>query len=194
MTPQTGKHSKGKTIVLIVGVILIALVKVFGPRIYRAYQLIEACPHFISDPQKAAESCDVVIKASAQKSQKEREDLDMAHAVIWQHIARMHTGQDDRQEFESNSQSYLSDKWPGPVLAFYLGKITMDEMMAKAEARDPKDSSDQKCEAIYYAGEAYLQKGMKDEAIKNFQLASTTCPSDFVEKINADVELAALKP
>jgi len=112
--------------------------------------------------------------------------------VLWLHIANLHVGQDDHVEFDNNTAKFTDGKWPVPVMTFYQGKFSVEELYQKALTGDAKAQHDQTCEANFYAGEFYLSKNMKPEAIKSFQTANSTCPVAFTEHAAARAELKNL--
>ena len=112
--------------------------------------------------------------------------------VMWLHLARVRAGQDDRQEFENNSNSLLSGKWPAPLVALYRDKGTVEDVFAKAKIGEASDQVDQLCGANFYTAEWYLTKNMGAKAKHLFQVAKDTCPKVDPEGMFARSELAAL--
>jgi len=112
--------------------------------------------------------------------------------VIWLHLARIRSGQDDNQELEHNSSMVLADKWPAPIINLYRGKATLEEVLAKAKIGNDYMKADQACDANFYVAEFYLQRGMKDEARYLFQAAAKTCHKGNVELGFAGNELKTM--
>jgi lipoprotein NlpI len=54
--------------------------------------------------------------------------------------------------------------------------------------------TDQRCEAQFYAGEWYLLKGNRTEAVPLLRQAEASCPKGFVEYTGAVAELRRLNP
>jgi lipoprotein NlpI len=120
--------------------------------------------------------------------------LDAAHAysVIWLHLAQGSMDADDDAELKRNAASVDYGKWPGAVVALYLGQTTPEEVRAAAERGDPKTQKDQRCEAAFYLGEYELLRKNSAAAKKFLQEAVDTCPRTFVEYIGAVTQLTRL--
>lgn len=114
------------------------------------------------------------------------------YKVLWLHLARVRSGENDSQEFERNSTSLLTGKWPAVVIALYRGKTTVEAVM-KSVTLNSTTQPDQTCEANFYIGELYLQASMKDDAKRFFQTADIACPRNFTEQTAAHVELKAMR-
>ncbi len=80
-------------------------------------------------------------------------------------------------------------EWPVPVVEFYLGQRSMDDMFKAAAG-----SRGNECEARFYAGEWHLLRGARAEAISALRSAVEECPKDFTESGAAAAELNRLKP
>lgn len=111
-------------------------------------------------------------------------------SVIWLHLARIATNQDDQKEFEQNGLPLLGGKWPAPILALYLDKTSIEDVRTQARIGDKDTQLDQNCDVNFYVGKLYLQKNMKKEAKSLFQAAEKGCPVNSVEKNMARIELA----
>lgn len=85
-----------------------------------------------------------------------------------------------------------SDTWPGPVAALFMGKTTPEVVMAKAKHADPGTQRDRVCEANFYIAQWQLIRGERDAALANLRNAQAQCPSEFVERTAANVELKRL--
>ena len=79
------------------------------------------------------------------------------------------------------------DAWIAPVIRFYAGEITEEEVLKGAEAEDPKLDNEQKCEAYYYLGMAHLlgvPDGVEPDttvAMKYFEDCVSTGVEVFIE-------------
>ena len=141
---------------------------------------------------------------------------DGIHLMIWSHIARVRTGQDDSKEFAAHLdmlkaplQRELIDKastdntalaaeqralssWPAAIYALFLGKSTPEAIRSAAEA-DPALRSKRSCEANFYLAEYRLEQNAPDDARRLLQLAADGCPPEQEESRLAKWELKRLK-
>jgi lipoprotein NlpI len=113
------------------------------------------------------------------------------YAVVWLHLARMRAGQDDATEFTANAARVDSVSWPRPVIAFFQGKLTADQLVAGTAAEaDPRLRNDQRCGAEFFAGQAAMWKQQSSEARKRFETVVSTCSKRFTEHAVAVAELS----
>jgi hypothetical protein len=82
---------------------------------------------------------------------------DDAYGMLWHFLARARMGQDGTAELSANAARLKTKDWVYPVIDFYLGRRSLDDMRAAAIR------SDQKCKAAFYAGEWHLLRGDKAE-------------------------------
>ena len=101
-------------------------------------------------------------------------------------------GQDDHAEFAGNAERLQADKWPAPVVAFYLGRIDVGALRAVAAEGDEKTQRLQACHADFYLGVYALEKGPADEARKLLQAAADGCPASAPEAGFAKSELGRI--
>lgn len=111
---------------------------------------------------------------------------------LWLYLVETRVGQRGHASLESRAQRLDLGKWPGAVVAFYLGKIDEKAMYAAAENPEPKKNTEQICEANFYAAEAKLLKGATEEAIPLLRAAEKECPPTFYEAHGARAELKRL--
>ena len=113
-----------------------------------------------------------------------------SYAVVWLHVAKMRQGQDDAAEFATNSARVHSTDWPRPVISFFEGKLTADQLVAQtASVADARLRDDQRCGAEFFAGQAALWKKQLVEARKRFETMTTTCSKQFIEHAAAMADL-----
>jgi lipoprotein NlpI len=116
------------------------------------------------------------------------------YAVVWLHVAKMRQGLDDTAEFRANSARIDSTYWPRPVISFFEGKLTADQLVAQtASVTDPKLRDDQRCGAEFFAGQAAIWKKQLAEARRRLTTMSTTCSKRFVENAAAVADLRRLE-
>ncbi|HLJ63220.1 MAG TPA: lysozyme inhibitor LprI family protein [Stellaceae bacterium] len=87
-------------------------------------------------------------------------DPTASYAVLWLYLAKSRAHDTSGDSFASTA-AYLDLKtWPGPVVSFYLGKATADDVTA-AVAKDSEDRQKMdSCEAAFYVGEFALAQAL----------------------------------
>jgi lipoprotein NlpI len=116
------------------------------------------------------------------------------YAVVWLHVAKMRQGKDDAAEFAINSARVDSAYWPRPVISFFRGSLTANQLVEQTSAvQDPKLRSDQRCGAEFFAGQAAMWKKNLAEARKRFETVTTTCSKRFVEHAAAAADLDRIR-
>ena len=114
-----------------------------------------------------------------------RDDME---ATLRLFLARSRMGQDGASELSAIAARLKTKDWPYPVIDFYLGRRSLEDM--RAAALDPED----KCEAAFYAGEWWLVRGDKSAAKRELESAARTCTKTWVEYVGAVAELKRLPP
>ena len=110
-----------------------------------------------------------------------------AHGALWLDIIAQ----------RNNVASRLSDvvaqldmtAWPAPVIRMFLGQMTPAAVLAAADDTDPVVKNDQLCDANFYSAEFALRSDAKDEAVRLFRLAVSSCPHGLDEWDAAKGEL-----
>lgn len=115
-----------------------------------------------------------------------------SYAVVWLHAASMRAGLDDAGELAANAARVDSATWPGPVLAFFAGRLTADQLVAWADKAEPKLRSDQHCGSEFFAGQVAMWKKQAAEARKRFEETRATCSKRYTEHAAATADLARL--
>jgi lipoprotein NlpI len=131
--------------------------------------------------------------ASADYQQSLNLNPSQPYAVLWLHLARKHLGEDDGEDLVQRAAKLDSTQWPGPVLKFYLGQMTADELIASASSPDSEKDKGQHCEATFYVAEHALLQHDHVRAMAGFQTARDICPKNYVEYAGAVVELKGLE-
>jgi rhomboid protease GluP len=116
-----------------------------------------------------------------------------AYVVIWLYLARMRIGTSAQDDFAQQAKALPADKWPMPVINFYLGNLKAAELTAAAANADPKTQSNQQCEASFYLGEWFLLHKDVEQAKKLLLNAQASCPKDFFEYQGSVAELKRLQ-
>jgi lipoprotein NlpI len=108
------------------------------------------------------------------------------YPLLWRYLARARAGGDGTAELAAAGQ--LNGKaWPYPVVEFYLGKRSADDMEAAATG------AEERCEAQFYLGEWRLVRGDRAKAKAALEAAKATCPASFYEYDGAVAELARIE-
>ena len=115
-----------------------------------------------------------------------------AYSVLWLYLARLHQGKDDITALRDQSRTFNPAVFPGPVIRFYLGEITVNDVMAAVQKGTPQQQREQLCEASFYLGEEALMRGNRDEAVRLFRQAMSTNLTYFYEYQGAAVEMQRL--
>lgn len=103
------------------------------------------------------------------------------YAIIWAHIARVHKGEDDREEFTEAAKNVTRNEWPFAVLGLYLGTEKTESVKAAALQGVPSEKIKRDCEAMFFTGEFALHNGERDQARETLrQLISTCGPEEIV--------------
>ncbi|CCE03493.1 exported hypothetical protein [Bradyrhizobium sp. STM 3809] len=112
------------------------------------------------------------------------------YTQLWLDVARRRSAQPSRLA-EAAKQFNLSD-WPGPIIRFYLGEITAEDLLAKAEDSNPSKRAGQVCAANYFVGELALASKDDAGAAKHLAEAVRMCPDGFAGLPLARAELRSL--
>ena len=119
-------------------------------------------------------------------------DPSRAYRVLGLYLAKARAGDLDRKDLARNAARLDLTRWPGPVVALFLGQITPQAMIAAAQDPDPNALRERYCEAYFYAGEFYLIHGQRTAAVQMFQSAVATATTSLFEHSSAKGELRRL--
>jgi lipoprotein NlpI len=112
---------------------------------------------------------------------------------IWLNLTELHQHKDAQVELKNRASKLNLETWPSPVIQFYLGEISPEQVLAKASIGDQKKTqTDQLCEVNFYLGESALISGNNADATRLFEQATASCEKDFNEFDGAQVELKRL--
>jgi len=112
--------------------------------------------------------------------------------VLWLHLARARSNRDDAQELASNARMVDPKTWPGPILAYYLGRVDADEVMRAAGNGSADMPRNQSCQAYFFVGEDAVLRQDIDEADRLLRQARDTCALDSFKRAAAEFELKRL--
>lgn len=118
-------------------------------------------------------------------------DATLARAVVWREIAQARAGASDSQLRRQARKLDLND-WPGPIAAFFLGKVTADDLLAAAAQGEAESTAAKTCLATFFIGEQKLLTGDSQAASPFFERAVRECPGTLFERTAASLELKRL--
>lgn len=75
---------------------------------------------------------------------------------------------------EKNSVELKDDDWAGGLFAFATGRMTDEELLKRVDAKSPRNSRDQTCEAHFFIAQKLTREGKTDEAAKHYEKALET--------------------
>jgi tetratricopeptide (TPR) repeat protein/membrane protease YdiL (CAAX protease family) len=110
-----------------------------------------------------------------------------AYALLWRSLAIAHLAQNGQAELAAGAAQLKSKNWPYPVLEFYSGSRSAEEM--RSTAGQPNE----KCEADFYEGEWDLVHDRSETAKVLLRAAVDNCPKAFIEYRGAISELKRLE-
>jgi len=116
------------------------------------------------------------------------------YRVIGLYLAKARAGDIDRESLASNAAKLNLARWPGPVVALYLGQVTPQAMVQATQDQDPGMQRERQCEAYFYLGEQLLIQGQRGEAARLFQATVATGVTSLFEYASAKAELKRLGP
>jgi lipoprotein NlpI len=116
-----------------------------------------------------------------------------ALAIAWLYLADARRGRDAAAPLAQNAAPIDLARWPGAVLALYLGKMTPKQVMAAATSSDLGVQTDRQCQAYFYSGEAALLHRHNETAKRFFRQATEHCPLTLTESAGARAELVQLE-
>lgn len=120
-------------------------------------------------------------------AEAEENPTNAPYYYLWRFLAQGRGGDAAAlADLQSAAGKVDSGKWPYPVYDLFFGKLNPEEMATKA------GNSNERCEATFYSGEWYLQRGDASEARQRFQTALSSCPITFLEYDGAKGELERL--
>jgi lipoprotein NlpI len=119
-------------------------------------------------------------------------DPSRTYRVLGLYLAKARAGAVDRKGLANNAAQLNLTRWPGPVVALFLGLISPQALIAAAQDPDPTMQRERHCEAYFYAGEFYLIRGQRAAAVQMFQSAVATGVTSLFEHSSAKGELGRL--
>lgn len=98
-----------------------------------------------------------------------------AYPAIWLHIARVHGGEEDREEITRNVKNVQRDIWPSAVLDLYVGTQNKENVLAAAQKGRVDNKAERECEVRFFLGEFSLHNGGGQQAREALQEVLSSC-------------------
>ena len=108
---------------------------------------------------------------------------------LWLYLAEAGAGRDPKPNLTARFRKADLSRWPGPLVALYLGTATADAVRAAAKQGDPDYLDIQACQAAFYIGALEQISGKAENARRDLTAAATTCPKSSFERPSAQVLL-----
>ena len=103
------------------------------------------------------------------------------YATIWLHVARVHRGEVDRQEFAKNAKWIARHVWPGALLDYYLGTSSSDDVRKSAASATPQRRERFVWEANFFIGEPRIHDvAAASDARKLLERVTSECKAHDV--------------
>jgi len=119
-------------------------------------------------------------------------DPDNPYRAIGLFLAKARAGDTDREGLVSQARVFNLSRWPGPVIALFVGQLTPDALLEAARNPDAVVQREQQCEAYFYAGQELLLRGQREAAARLLQAAVNTRVTGLYEYASARAELQRL--
>lgn len=128
------------------------------------------------------------------QSEKDLETLNrmlpkFSYGILWRYLATERQGKNGGEVLRAQSKALDLQDWPGPVISFFLGAITADELMKKTQAAEKIVERRNRAQAFFYLGEFYLLRGDKNKAEKMFRQTLDSGNANLQEFHAAKAEL-----
>lgn len=117
-----------------------------------------------------------------------------ADAALWLHLARRRLAQDDGDDFAAHAAAADTSRWPAPVLHYFLGTLSAEQLRAAAADSTNDPRSDHRCSVSFFLGEDALLRKDRDGAATLFDESRTACTRESTEHKAASAELQRLHP
>jgi lipoprotein NlpI len=113
-------------------------------------------------------------------------------SLIWRYLAEARLGTDAKPPLLGAAGKLHHKHWPYPVIAYYLGDLTREQLLAAAKDADAQLQASRECDAAVYLAEDDLLRHHPASAMKSFQQAKDSCPKFNSQETLARVELQRL--
>ena len=118
---------------------------------------------------------------------------DNPYAALRLYIVRARGGKKDAAPLAAAAKEFPGDQWPLPIVAFYQGKMSEDDLLSAAKASDAATKATLSAETQYYLGQWALLQNDRKAAKKHFEAAvASKAGIGSLEAIDAGLELKQL--
>jgi lipoprotein NlpI len=118
---------------------------------------------------------------------------DNPYAALRLYIVRARGGEKDAAPLAAAAKQFPDDQWPLPIVAFYQGKMSEDDLLAAGKASDAATKATLTAETQYYLGQwALLQDDRKTAKIHFEAAVASKAGIGSLEAIDAGLELKRL--
>ncbi|MFI4987563.1 MAG: tetratricopeptide repeat protein [Alphaproteobacteria bacterium] len=114
--------------------------------------------------------------------------------ALWLHVARGRAGERDAEALERYAAAMNIKTWPAPIVAFFLGRLSAEQLAAAGKTGDTETQYRHTCSTLFFLGEDALLRGNTDRAEGLLQKASELCRVSEPEHSAAKAELGHLRP
>jgi tetratricopeptide (TPR) repeat protein len=114
----------------------------------------------------------------------------LPYQAAWLHIARARAGQNDAEELVRNAGKIDLKQWPGTLIAFYLGQVTLDQLSPPSSHGGMGHG--RACNLSFFSGQHALIKSDNAEAARQFLQAREVCNIHTMTYLASGVELKRL--
>ena len=118
---------------------------------------------------------------------------DNPYAALRLYIVRARGGEKNAAALDAAAKAFPADQWPLPVVAFYQGKLSEDDLLAASSVRDVATKARLLAETQYYLGQWALLADKPEEAQRHFEAAvKSKAGIGTLEAVDAGLELKRL--
>jgi len=111
------------------------------------------------------------------------------YIVLWYAMSAARAGALDQAALSSFRSKLGSNDWPVPLIDYYLGKATLEDVKRAADSLSAKKANNQECEADFYIAEWHLAQNNPGAALLLLKAAEAECPHNYVEYNFTEAEL-----
>ncbi len=119
-------------------------------------------------------------------------DISSPYPLLWLYLARERAGLEGRPVLIRHAKRLTGLSWPGPVVAFHLGKRDPEGLLAAIGQAGADKKTEDACDAYFHLGQYYLLAGKETQARHWFQRTLATGMTHLNEHIAARMELKRL--
>lgn len=115
------------------------------------------------------------------------------YTALWLFLARKRGGNDDADVLLERETRRLRGGWPSPVIALYMGRTDVTSVNIAADAGEPAQRREIRCEAGFYVAQAHIIRGEHPRARMLLEEVQRTCPRNLLEYEATVAELRRTK-